>query len=139
MQCLILICWHGKESSMTRYISVIVFLLVSSSALADMQDEIQHLLHYVETSGCEFERNGKTYGSIDARTHIERKYNYIKSRVDETEEFIKYAATESSMSGRRYYVTCSDERQTSAEWLHDELSSYRANPEAAAALEKRAD
>ena len=102
--------------------------------LADMQNEIQHLLRFIESSGCEFERNGTVYDSKKARSHIERKYDYIESRVDETEDFIKYAATESSMSGRKYNVKCNGSKQTSAEWLLDELSRYRASPAAAAAV-----
>lgn len=118
-----------------RYLAA-VFLLVSSSlVLADMQDEIQHLLRYIESSGCEFERNGTVYDSKEARSHIERKYDYIESRVGNTEDFIKYAATMSSMSGKKYQVTCNGKEQTSAEWLHDELSRYRTSPTAAAVVE----
>lgn len=108
--------------------------MLSSLTLAGTQDEIQHLLLFVESSGCEFERNGTVYDSKEARSHIERKYDYIKSRVDETEDFIKYAATKSSMSGNKYQVTCNGKQQTSAEWLHNEMSRYRANPSAAAGL-----
>lgn len=122
-----------------RYMAAAFLLASSSSVLADMQDEIQHLLRFIESSGCEFERNGKVYDSKKARSHIESKYNYIESRVDETEDFIKYAATESSMSGRKYQVTCNGKQQASADWLHDELSRYRTNPGAAAVLEKQAD
>lgn len=118
-----------------RYLAA-VFLLVSSSfVLADMQDEIQHLLRYIEGSGCEFERNGTVYDSKEARSHIERKYDYIESRVDNTDDFIKYAATKSSMSGSQYRVTCGETQQTSAEWLSEELSRYRTSPSAAAVLE----
>ena len=102
-----------------------LLLLLVSVAQADMQKEILHLLQYVENSGCEFERNGSVYDSGEARSHMERKYNYVKSRVNKTEEFIKYAATESSMSGKKYYVTCNEKHQTSYEWLHNELSRYR--------------
>ena len=110
-----------------------VFLLVSaSSAWADMLTEIQHLLQYLENPACEFERNGTVYDSREARAHIERKYNSVRSHVDETEDFIKYAATKSSMSGRKYHVTCDGKKQTSAEGLHNELSRYRnKNPDVA--------
>lgn len=118
-----------------RYMTAAFLLASSPFVLADMLDEIQHLLRFVESSGCVFERNGTVYDSKEARSHIERKYDYIESRVDETEEFIKYAATKSSMSGRKYQVTCSGKQQTSAEWLHDELSRYRANPATAAVVE----
>lgn len=102
------------------------FLLVPAyPALADMQGEIQHLLQYVEDTACEFERNGTVYDSKQARAHIERKHDYVNSRIEETEDFIRYAATGSSISGKHYHVTCNGIRQTSAEWLNDELSRYR--------------
>jgi len=122
-----------------RYVAAAFLLASSSLVLADMQDEIQHLLRFIESSGCEFERNGTVYDSKEARSHIERKYDYIESRVDETEDFIKYAATKSSMSGKKYQATCNGKKQASAEWLHDELSRYRTSPSAAAALEHQAD
>ena len=108
-----------------KYMAAAFLLVSSSSALADMLTEIQHLLQYLENPACEFERNGTVYDSKEARAHIERKYNSFKSHVDETEDFIKYAATKSSMSGRKYHVTCDGKKQTSAEWLHDELARYR--------------
>jgi hypothetical protein len=118
-----------------RYVAAVILLVSSPLALADMQGEIQHLLQFIESSGCEFERNGTVYDSKEARSHIERKYDYIQSRVDNTENFIKYAASRSSMSGKKYQVTCNSQKQTSAEWLHDELSRYRTSPTAAAVLE----
>ena len=118
-----------------RYVAAAFLLASSSMVLADMQDEIQHLLRFVENSGCEYERNGTVYDSKQARSHIERKYDYIDSRAGNTEEFIKYAATRSSISGKKYQVTCNGKEQASAEWLHNELTRYRTNPTAAAVLE----
>ena len=109
-----------------KYIAYILLLLPPFSVFADLQSEIDHLLLYVENSGCEFERNGSTYDSKEARSHIERKYRYVKKHVDETEDFIKYAATESSMSGNKYQVSCGGNKQASADWLYEELSGYRA-------------
>ena len=96
-----------------------------NSVAVDRPDEVKYLLQFIEQSGCEFERNGSVYNSVDARKHIERKLDYVESYVDETEDFIKYAATESSMSGEKYQVNCSGKQQTSAQWLKDELARYR--------------
>jgi hypothetical protein len=123
----------------SRYVAVVFLLASSFSLLADTEEEIQHLLEFIESSGCEFERNGTVYDSSKARSHIERKYDYIESRVDQTEDFIKYAATESSMSGRKYQVTCNGKQQASADWLRDELTRYRTSHTAASALEQQAD
>ena len=122
-----------------RYLGLALLLAAPPVALADMQDEIQHLLQFVENSGCKFERNGTIYDSKEARSHIEKKYNYVSSYVDDTEDFIKYAATESSISGRKYHAICDGSKQPSADWLHQELSHYRAEQAETAAFKTEAD
>ena len=111
----------------SKMFAAAVLFTTAFPAAADMQDEIRYLLAFVEASGCVFERNGKVYDSKKARSHIQKKYDYAKRHMDEAEDFIKYAATGSSMSGKNYHVTCSGNKQTSAEWLHGELSRYRAD------------
>jgi hypothetical protein len=123
--------------TIARYLSLALLLFTTPLVQADMQDEIQHLLQFVENSGCEFERNGKVYDSAEARSHIEKKYDYVSSYVDETEDFIRYAATESSISGRKYHVICGDRKLTSADWLHEELLRYRAKTERRVTVEKQ--
>jgi hypothetical protein len=113
----------------SRSYLAVVLLALAGSALADKQSEIEHLLSYVENSGCKFERNGDRFDSRKAREHIQRKYDYVmrwaSSRIQSTEDFIELTATESSMSGKKYYVNCDGESQTSSEWLLEELSRYR--------------
>jgi hypothetical protein len=123
--------------TIARYLSLALLLFTTPLVQADMHDEIQHLLQFVENSGCEFERNGKVYDSAEARSHIEKKYDYVSSYVDETEDFIRYAATESSISGRKYHVICGDRKLTSADWLHEELLRYRAKTERRVTVEKQ--
>jgi hypothetical protein len=125
--------------TIARYTGLILLLGLALAAVvqAEMQDEIQHLLQFVENSGCEFERNGTIYDSKEARAHIEKKYDYVRSYVDETEDFIKYAATESSISGRKYHVICGDRKLASADWLHQELSRYRSGVGATTVLKKQ--
>lgn len=99
--------------------------MIMLPAMAGQTEETQYLLRYIEQSGCEFERNGTIHNAKDARSHIQKKYEYVDSHVNTTEDFIKYAATKSSLSGKKYYVTCQGERQTTAQWLLGELSRYR--------------
>ena len=111
---------------MNKLLIVILFTgFLGSAAAATMNEEIEHLLGFVADSGCTFERNGSTYDSKEARAHIQRKYDYIKNRVKTTEDFIRYAATESSMSGRKYHATCDGKTITSEEWLTTELRRFR--------------
>ncbi len=103
----------------------IIFSMIILPAMAGQAEETRYLLRYIEQSGCEFERNGAVHNAKDAKLHIQKKYDYVNSFVDTTEDFIKYAATKSSLSGKKYYVTCQGERQTTAQWLLSELSRYR--------------
>ena len=106
-----------------------VLLALNGSALADKQSEIQHLLSYVENSGCKFERNGDRFDSHKAREHIQRKYDYVmrwaSGRIQSAEDFIELTATESSMSGKKYYVNCDGTSRASSDWLLEELTRYR--------------
>jgi hypothetical protein len=90
--------------------------------------EIAHLLNYLESSGCQFQRNGSWYAPARAASHLNRKYEYLlkKGLVTSAETFIERAATGSSMSGKPYTVKCGDAAAVpSAAWLRDELQRFR--------------
>lgn len=87
--------------------------------------EIGHLLEYINDSGCTFIRNNKEHSGEEAKTHIMRKYNYYKPRIKTTEDFIKYTATKSSISGNIYKVRCNSREIPCADWLRAELQKYR--------------
>ena len=99
----------------------------TSIAVSENEVEINHLLQFIGSSNCTFIRNGEHYPSAEAKLHINKKYNYVKSKVNSAEDFIKYAATKSSMSGKYYNVICGEEEKTSKQWLLDELAAYRKN------------
>jgi hypothetical protein len=109
-----------------QFIGFFLYVVLCGAASATSTDgEIEHLLKFVANSGCTFERNGSRYASGEARNHIQRKYNHIKNRVKSTEDFIRYAASQSSMSGKQYHATCKGKTITSKEWLSTELKRYR--------------
>jgi len=112
---------------MNKLLTTLILWLALGNPLfaASTSDEIEHLLSFVAASGCIFERNGNQYDSVEAREHIQRKYNHIKDRVNTTEDFIRYAASESSMSGKKYNATCNGQTITSGDWLTKELERYR--------------
>ena len=71
------------------------------------KSEISHLLDYLETSGCQFCRNGTWYNDMKAaRDHAEQKYRYFaeKGRINSAEDFIKWAVSKSELSGKPYLV-----------------------------------
>lgn len=93
------------------------------------QTEINYLLAYLESSGCEFYRNGSWYDSKKAQAHLREKYDVLAAgnRINSAEDFIEKAATKSSLSGRPYEVRCSGgEVVTTNQWLRDALARYRS-------------
>ena len=93
--------------------------------------EVEHLLTYLQYSDCQMIRNGKVYDSKDGVKHVRRKYDYFRNEISSTEEFIKYAATKSLRSGQSYQVSCPGvEPVPSADWLREELKTYRSRAEA---------
>jgi hypothetical protein len=107
--------------------ATITFALAQASAAANPspKDEIDHLLNFVAASSCTFIRNGTEYPSDKARDHLASKYQLAGSRITTAEEFIKYLATESSMSGELYRVKCGKTDALSGVWLTNELNRYR--------------
>ena len=93
------------------------------------QTEINYLLGFIGSSGCEFYRNGSWYDSTKAEAHLRNKYKMLAAgdRINTAEEFIEKAATKSSLSGQPYEVRCSGrEMVTSTQWLREELAGYRS-------------
>jgi len=111
-----------------KIISFLVILLVavSAGAYADTQKEITHLLDFVANTACKYERNGTLYGGIEAQAHINKKYQYFIDKINSAEDFIKYSATRSTMSGKKYKILCANMPvQFSSDWLLEELKKYR--------------
>lgn len=102
-----------------------VFTINAASVKADATTEIQYLLSFIDQSSCIFIRNGTEYDAQDARKHIEKKYNYLKSRLNSADDFIEQAASKSSFSGEAYKVKCSEQYLTTEQWLLAALKDYR--------------
>jgi hypothetical protein len=93
------------------------------------KSEVHHLLTYIEQPGSQFYRNGIWYKDTKAvREHVELKYNYYtkKGQINSAEDFIKWSASKSEISGKPYMVKCGNGSPTLlAQWLLDELERYR--------------
>ena len=102
---------------------------------ADSKEEISHLVSYLETSGCEFYRNGSWHTGKDASAHLKKKYQYLldKKLVSSADSFIERAAKKSSMSGQPYMVRCDKLAAVeSAAWFSAELARHRDRSDRAA-------
>jgi len=108
---------------------VFLFIILTAAFPANSEEsvsqEIDHLLQYIESSDCIFIRNGGESSAAEARAHIQKKYNHFKDRIKNAEDFIKYAATKSSFSGKPYKVRCKGQETLTADWLNTELEKLR--------------
>lgn len=90
--------------------------------------EVDALLARLQSSGCEFNRNGSWYSGADAKAHLLKKLEVLEGRnlVATAEQFIARGASGSSMSGKPYLVRCSGRAPVeSASWLTAELQALR--------------
>lgn len=110
---------------MKKYL-IALFLFITFAGHADINQEISHLLNYVATTDCQYERNGDFHSGKYAVKHIKKKHKYFADDIATTEDFIKYAATKSKMSGKYYLIHCpSIAPLKSQDWLLAELQRYR--------------
>jgi hypothetical protein len=102
--------------------------VIASPLPPNARSEVVTLLHRLEASGCQFNRNGTWYTAAEAKTHLLRKLDYVEKNATlaTAEAFIEAAATRSSMSGLAYQVRCDKaQAQPSAAWLLHELQLQR--------------
>ena len=63
-------------------------LCLCGSVIADVPGnqvvEVEHLLAYVESSGCTFIRNGDQHAAADSVSHIQKKYDYYRDDIENT-------------------------------------------------------
>ncbi len=96
------------------------------NVFAATQDEINHLLNFVASTDCKYERNGTMHNGKEAVGHINKKYAYYNDDIKSTEDFIEYSATKSKMSGKYYKIHCNNKVSIkSQDWLLIELMTYR--------------
>jgi len=122
-----------------RHKAVVIVLLVAlatassqrSAAVppdATAQAEVQHLLQFLENSGCSFFRNGEWYPARRAAEHLRSKYDYLvtRNKISTAEDFIQKAASFSSFSSQPYKVRCGPQAERlAAQWLSAELDQFR--------------
>ncbi|OUR70527.1 hypothetical protein A9Q73_00005 [Bermanella sp. 47_1433_sub80_T6] len=116
--------------TMTISCALILATPVYATPVYDTQTQLetQHLLNFIKSTQCQYERNGTLHNGVEALQHIEKKYQYYLDDIHSSEDFIKYSATKSQMSGKKYRVHCPGQAiQDSHAWLKAELEKYRAS------------
>jgi hypothetical protein len=111
--------------------ALILLMCLAFGAWADVpveqEPEVEHLINYLADSDCQMVRNGKSHDGRDGAKHVRRKYGHFRKEISNTEDFIRYSATKSTISGRYYDVLCPGEAPVrSQDWLLNELKAYRS-------------
>lgn len=87
-----------------------VFALSSTGSLMALteQQKINLIYQEIRTTRAIFIRNGIEYDAEKAVAHLKRKHDYAGDRIKTARQFIKYLATESSMTGIPYKIKFPD-------------------------------
>ena len=109
-----------------------LFLLVSliGARAADLSPaqsaRIEYLIGTIESlKNARFIRNGASYDAKTAADHLRLKLRNAGSRVSSAEDFIRYCASQSSISGLPYRIRFSDGRVIFAgDYLRQMLADY---------------
>ncbi|KRB84370.1 DUF5329 domain-containing protein [Duganella sp. Root198D2] len=120
---------------MMRKILALVFALACAGVQAAplpaaARAEVEALLTRLQSSGCQFNRNGSWYSGADARSHLLRKLEYLEKKdlVKSADQFIDLGASSSSSSGKPYLVRCGAAAPVESKaWLSAELKAIRAH------------
>lgn len=105
---------------------------VAQAASPTEQRKIDYLIDSVDQlQGAQFVRNGSTYDTAKAVSHLRLKLRYAGDRVQTADDFIRLCATGSSMSGNPYLIRFADgHTEPSAQWLHERLAIYPSHTSA---------
>jgi hypothetical protein len=100
---------------------------VATAASPAEERRIEFLIHSIEVlPGAQFIRNGVSYGAHAAADHLRLKRQRAGNRVATAEDFIRYCAATSSMSGVPYRIRFADGRETTSEtFLRTQLANFR--------------
>ncbi|MGZ4982926.1 MAG: DUF5329 family protein [Chthoniobacterales bacterium] len=97
------------KTYLTAGVLVFAFLAVALARDLREQARIDFLIRTVETSqGIVFIRNGSEHDGVAAAKHLRMKLGYAGEHVRTAEEFVKFCASESSLTHQKYKVRLAD-------------------------------
>jgi hypothetical protein len=120
-------------AQMLRACIVALLAIAAVGRAADIapteQARIEYLLQVVGSMhDAQFVRNGKAYDSSAAVSHLRTKLRAAGARVRTAEDFIRYCASESSLSGQPYEIRFADGQVTpAADFLRQKLLEFDAH------------
>jgi hypothetical protein len=118
-----------KSAIVSAFLFVICGAASAAATPPAVRLEIDALLGKLQTSGCQFNRNGSWYTGQEAKLHLLRKLEYFegKGTIQSAEQYIDLAAAKSSSSGKAYQVQCAGQSAVASKvWLTQQLAAIRA-------------
>ena len=107
---------------------VLLSLVVARVYAQDTSEtaKIQFLITSVETlEGAKFIRNGSEYDARAASSHLRLKLRAAGKKVKTAEDFIKYCASKSSITGKPYWMRFADGTTVKSEtYFRDKLKTF---------------
>jgi len=116
---------------MKHVIALLCAAVIAVAQAAGLNPEERQKIDYLIASieklpNAEFIRNGTTYDASAAGDHLRLKLKQAQSRIKTAEDFIRYCASTSSVSGEPYKIRFSDGRVVTAEaFLREKLAEVR--------------
>lgn len=108
-------------------VGVMATIAGAESGNDNLENSINYLIDFVESSDCIFIRNGREHTAKDAVAHLQKKYQYFKDEIQSPEDFIRLAASKSLISGKPYWIkTANGMKLKLKNWLLKALEIYRA-------------
>ena len=114
------------------FLALVFALGLAGSALAKAPPaevrKIEALIAAVEAMpDAKFIRNGTAHDAAAAADHLRLKWRNGGRRIATARDFIRYCATESSLTGRKYRIRFADGREVdSADFFNAELARIEA-------------
>ena len=111
---------------LTRLALLLVLPALLWARDAREQQRIDYLIQSLASlKGAVFIRNGIEYDAAAAREHLQTKLRYAGERVKSAEQFIKYCASESSLTHQPYKIRFNDGKvTTTASFFAEKLKEF---------------
>jgi len=113
-----------------KFLWAAFLFLASTLCIAQSNIEQQKIEYLIGSIGqlhdAHFIRNGTEYDADRAADHLRTKLRYAGSRIRTAEDFIRYCATGSSVTGEKYQIRFADGHSVeAATFFKDKLAEFK--------------
>jgi len=120
--------FYIQKTLLTILIGILCLCTAEARQLSE-QEKIEYLISHVgNLKDASFERNGRMHTPENAADHLQTKLRRARRHISTAEDFIRVCATQSSMTGRKYFIIFDDGRSyESGTYLKKVLAEIEAS------------